>query len=340
MSMKYAPFLSLVVLMLFGVSTTDARAAETAPVQTVSAFYNWYITKNGQVGAQLAEVKPLFEPTLYSTLSRLSPGMFLANTCPGYVGVDRCPYGPFDPIVYAQTAASSYSIGAQRLIDKHFFVDVTLHVPSRPKTTSHVTAVLSRHGGHYTIGDLLYPQPRYYNFGPIADLRNFLMLTGVMPLDPELRRSATTAVGVVKAFYDLYLASHGHIEERMLQARAVLDSNLFEDLSSSYETGGGFTVRTCYPDCGHSVPFDPFANASSPATSYAVGVPRREGNGILVPVSLRSHGNRQVTQSQITAVVYRRGAWYVIGNLLYDEPRYYYAGPVRDVLKFLGAWNC
>lgn len=338
--MKYAPFLALVVLMLFGVSTPDARAAGMAPKQTVSAFYNWYVTKNGHVGAQLAEVKALFEPTLYDTLSRLSPGLFLANTCPGYVGVDRCPYGPFDPIVYAQTAASSYSIGAERHIDNHVFVDVTLQVPSRPKTTSHVTAVLSRRGGHYTIGDLQYPQPRYYNFGAIADLRNFLMLTGLMPLDPELRRSATTAAGVVKAFYDLYLASHGHIEERMLQTRALLDSDLFEDLSSSYETGGDFTVRTCYPDCGRSEPFDPFANASSPASSYAAGVPRKKGNGILVPVSLRSLGNRPVTVNHITVVVYRSGGWYVIGNLLYDEPHYYYAGPVSDLLKFLGAWNC
>ena len=165
------------------------------------------------------------------------------------------------------------------------------------------------------------------------------MLIGAMPLDSDARRSATSAAGVVKAFYTLYLASHGHIEEHMLQAKALLDGALFEDLSNSYATGGGFTVRTCL-DCRGSVPFDLFANASSPASSYAAGAPRREGNGILVPVSFRSPGNRSVTESRIAVVVYRRGAWYVIGNILYDEPRYYYAGAVSDLLRFLGAWNC
>ncbi len=337
--MKYAPLVSLIVLTLVGVSTPGAHAAETAPVQTVRAFYNWYITKNGHAGEQLAEVKALFEPGLYGALSQTNPAIILANTCAGYVDVGRCPYVTFDPFVYAQTTASSYSVGTERLTDHRAFVEVRLQVSSRPKMTSHVTAVLSRHGGHYTIADLRYPQPRYYNFGPIADLRDFLMLIGAMPLDPEARRSATSAVGAVKAFYDLYLTSHGHIEEHMLRAKALLDSTLFEGLSNSYATGGGFTVRTC-SSCGGSVPFDPFANASSPASSYAVGVPRAEGDGILVPVSLRSPGNRPATVSHITVVVFRRGAWYVMGNFIYDDPHYYYAGPVGDLLKFLGAWNC
>jgi hypothetical protein len=216
---------------------------------------------------------------------------------------------------------------------------VTFHVPGRPTTTSHLTAVLARHGGRYAIADLLYPRPRYYNFGPITDLRNFLMLIGVMPLGLDARRSATSAAGAVKAFYDVYVASHGHVEEHMLQAKALLDGALFEDLSSSYATGGGFSVRTCL-DCRGSVPFDLFANASSPASAYAAGVPRRKGNGILVPVSLRFPGNRSVNERRVTVVVYRRGAWYVIGNILYDQPRYYYAGAVSDLVRFLGAWNC
>ena len=337
--MKYASLLVLAVLALVGVSAPSAHPAQTSPVQTVSAFYTWYVAKNGHVGEQLAEVKALFEPGLYGALSQVNPGIFLANTCPGYIDVSRCPYGNFDPVVYAQTAASSFTVGAERLSGNRAFVAVTLHVPGRPKTTSHVTAVLTRHDGHYAIADLLYPQPRYYNFGPIADLRNFLMLIGAMPLDPDARRSATSAAGVVKTFYDLYLASHGHIEEHMLQAKALLDSALFEDLSSSYATGGGFSVRTCL-DCRGSVPFDLFANASYPASSYAAGAPRREGSGILVPVSLRFAGNHSASERRITVVVNRRGAWYVIGNILYDEPRYYYAGAVSDLVRFLGAWNC
>ncbi len=337
--MRYGVPLALLVMTLLGMTTLGAHAAETGPVRTVSAFYNWYVTKNGRVGERLVEVKALFEPALYAALSQANPGMLLANSCPGYMDVGRCPYGPFDPVVYAQSPVSSYSLAAARIVDGRAFVDVTLRLSGRSKTTSRVTVVLSRHGAHYTISDLEYPRPRYYNFGPITDLRSFLMLIGVMPLDPAARGSATSAVGVVKAFYDLYVASRGHIEEHMLEAKALLDNDLFEYLSNSYATGGGFAVRTC-SDCNGSVPFDLFANASSAASSYAVGVPRRQENNTLVPVSLRSPGNRSAMVNQITVVVYRRGAWYAIGNLLYDEPRYYYAGPVGDLLKFLSAWNC
>jgi hypothetical protein len=325
-------------LTLLGAPTSVACAAETAPAQTVNAFYNWYVTKNGRVGERLAEVRALFEPTLYGALSQTSPGIFLANTCAGYVDVGRCPYGPFDPIVYAQTAASSYTVGSERFIGNRALVDVTLRLSGRPKATSHVTVVLSRRSGSYAIADLQYPRPHYYNFGPIIDLRNFLMLIGLVPLDPSARRNAGSAAGVVKAFYDLYLASHGHIEEHMLQAKALLDNALFDDLSSSYATGAGFTVRTC-SDCSRSVPFDPFANASSPASSYAVGAPRNEGDRIFVPVALR-YETRSVKLEHITVVVYRRGASYAIGNIVYDEPSYYYAGPVGDLVKFLSAWNC
>jgi hypothetical protein len=337
--MKYALFLSLVVLTLLGVSTSVAHAADTAPAQTVRTFYNWYVTNNAHVGEQLAEVKGLFEPTLYDSLAHADPGTFLANTCPGYLDVSRCPYGAFDPFVYAKTSASSYSIGAVRLEGNRASVAVTLHMHGRLEAASHVTVVLAGDGSRYTIADLQYPQPHFYNFGPVADLRDFLMLIGAMPLDSEARRSATNAIGVVKAFYDTYIASHGHIEKHMLQAKALLESSLFGDIASSYATGGDFTVSPC-SGCKGSVPFDPFANASSPASSYATGVPRREGNSILVPVSLRFPGNRPMTVNHITVVVHQAGAWYEIGNLLYDEPHYYYADPIADLRKFLGTWNC
>jgi hypothetical protein len=337
-SIKYASFLSLVVLILVGVSASVARAGETAPSQTVRAFYDGYIASNARAGERLSTVKTLFEPQLYGALSRADAGVFSANTCPGYVDISRCPYETFDPFSYARTAASSYSIDRVRITGDRALVAVTLQ-SGLPKAASHVTFVLTRSGARYAISDLLYLQPRYYNFGPIVDLRNFLMMTGALPLDDTLRRSAGSPRGVVKAFYDLYVASHGRVAEHMLATRALLDDSLFEELSSSYATGGGFSVSPC-AGCANDVAFDPFANASSPAFSYAVGVPRKEGTSILVPVSLRSVSKQPNAIRHVTVVVHQRGPWYVVDNLRYDEPHYYYAGSIGDLRKFLGKWNC
>ncbi|MEO7203243.1 MAG: hypothetical protein ABIZ82_11695 [Candidatus Tumulicola sp.] len=336
--MKYASFLSLVVLMLAGMSPSVARARETAPSQTVRAFYDGYIASNARAGERIATVKALFEPQLYGALSRADAGIFAANTCPGYVDISRCPYETFDPFSYARTAASSYSIDGVRITGDRALVAVTLQ-SGLPKAASHVTFVLTRSGARYAISDLLYLQPRYYNSGPIVDLRKFLMMTGALPLDDTLRRSAGSPLGVVKAFYDLYITSHGRIEEHMLATKALLNDSLFEELSTSYATGGGFSVSPC-AGCANNLAFDPFVNASSSASSYAVGVPRREGTSILVPVSLRSFSEQPNAIRHVTVVVYQRGPWYVIDNLRYDEPHYYYAGSIGDLRQFLGKWDC
>jgi Protein of unknown function (DUF3828) len=336
--MRYASFFSLAVLMLAGVSPSVSRAGETAPTQTVRAFYDGYIASEARAGERIATLKVLFEPQLYGALSHADPGIFSANACPGYVDVSRCPYVTFDPFSYARTAASSYSIDGVRITGDRALVAVTLR-SGFPRAATHVTLVLLRSGARYAISDVLYPKPQYYNFGPIVDLRDFLMLTGAMPLDAELQRGTGSGLEVVRAFYDLYVATHGHIEKNMLRTRALLEGTLFENIFSSYQTGGDFSVGSCSA-CNNTIPFDPFANSPVPASSYIIGAPRREGNHTLVPVALRFFGNRPATVNHITVVVDQRGASYAIGDLRYDEPRYYYGTAIDDLQKFLAKWNC
>ncbi len=337
--MKYAFLAGVAVVSLSSVVTPAAGAAEVSPASTVRAFYHSYFTRNVRVGERLANVRGLFEPALYNALEHSGADVFEANTCPGYIDVSRCPYVTFDPFSYARAAPASYSIDGQHLSGDRAFVPVTLRLSGQPKPASHITFVLTRSGGRYAISNLLYPKPQYFYFGPIADLRNVLMLAGSMPLDAALHRGTSSALGVVRAFYDLYVASDGHIEKNMLATKAFLENVLFEDIASSYETGGDFSVSSCSA-CNNTIPFDPFANSPVPASSYVAGAPRREGNTTLVPVVLRFSGKRPANVSHVTVVVYKRGAAYAIGDLRYDEPRYYYGGAIDDLRSFLSKWNC
>jgi hypothetical protein len=337
--MKYAFLVALAVLSLSSVSTAAARNAEVSPASTVRAFYHSYFSGNVRVGDRLASVRGLFEPALYNALHHSEAGLFEANVCPGYIDVSRCPYVTFDPFSYARARASSYSIGSEHRVGDRVFVPVALRISGQPPTASHITFVVTLLRGRYTISGLLYPKPRYYNFGPIVDLRKFLMLTGAMPLDAGLQRGTTSALGVVRAFYGLYVASGGHVEKNMLQTKAFLESSLFENISSSYETGGGFSVSSCSA-CNNTIAFDPFANSPVPASSYVAGAPQREGTNTLVPVVLRFSGKRPATASDVTVVVHQRGASYAIGDIRYNEPRYYYGSAIDDLRTFLSKWNC
>jgi hypothetical protein len=337
--MKYAFLVALAVLSLSSVSTPAARAAEVAPASTVRAFYHSYFTGSVRVGERLANVRGLFEPVLYNALNHSRADTFSANTCPGYVDVSRCPYVTFDPFSYARATPASYSIDGEQLSGDRALVPVTLRLSGQLKPASHITFVLTRSGGRYTISNLLYPKAQYFYFGPIVDLRNLLMLTGSMPLDAALQRRTSSALGVVRAFYDLYVASDGHIEKKMLQTKALLETSLFKNIADSYETGGDFSVGNCSA-CNNTIAFDPFANSPVPASSYVAGAPRREGNATLVPVVLRFSGKRAANVSHVTVVVHQRGATYAIGNLRYDEPRYYYGSAIYDLQRFLAKWNC
>ncbi len=337
--MKHAFLAVLSVLSLSSVSTPAARAAEVAPASTVRAFYHSYFTQNVRAGERLANVRGLFEPVLYNALNHSSTNTFSANTCPGYIDVSRCLYVTFDPFSYARATPASYSIEGEQLSGDRAFVPVTLRLSGQLKPASHITFVLTRSGGRYTISNLLYPNPRYFYFGPIVSLRSLLMLTGAMPLDASLQRNTSSPLGVVRAFYDVYVASDGHIEKNMLETKALLETSLFENIASSYETGGDFSVSTCSA-CSNTMAFDPFANSPVPASSYVAGAPRREGNTTLVPVVLRFSGKRPATVRHVTVVVYQRGASYAIGDLRYDEPTYYYTGALDDLRGFLSKWKC
>lgn len=337
--MQYALVVFLTILSLSSVSAAVARATETSPASTVRAFYHSYFTPNVRIGDRLAKVRELFEPALYNALNHSEADLFQANTCPGYIDVSRCPYVTFDPFSYARATPSSYSIDGEHLSGDRAFVPVTLRLSGQPTQASHITFVLARSGGRYAISNLLYPKPQYFYFGPIADLRDLLMLTGAMPIDAALQRGASSALGVVRAFYGLYVASGGHIEKNMLATKALLETSLFKNIASSYETGGDFSVSTCSA-CNNTIAFDPFANSTVPALSYVAGAPQREGNATLVPVVLRFSGERPANVSHVTVVVYQRGASYAIGDIRYGEPRFYYGGAIADLRTFLSKWNC
>ncbi len=148
----------------------------------------------------------------------------------------------------------------------------------------------------------------------------------------------------VDAFYRWYLAHHGRVETTWSDVRWLFDADLFEEIDQTYfkddYRSNDILVSSCretLTSCPAS--YDFFANARLPATSYAVGATTIENGEAVVRVTLRVPSERG-GYSHASVVLHRAGDRYVIGNLLFEEPRYYYAGAIVDLVKFLGAYNC
>ncbi len=162
---------------------------------------------------------------------------------------------------------------------------------------------------------------------------------------PSVPASAAqdTPSRTVAAFYDWYLAHHGYVQKSWNQVQKLFDQNLYELVDETYfKEGNGnepFTVSTCPSEnrpC-KELPWDPFSNSPSHATSYAIGSPRSGTDQTEVDVKLRLTGD---VESRVTVDLRRGETGYVITNLLYAEPRYYYTGAIVDFVKFLQAYNC
>ena len=172
-----------------------------------------------------------------------------------------------------------------------------------------------------------------------------LVAAGVVFWTPSLAPAAEEngPSRTVASFYDWYLAHHGYVQRSWGQVRTLFDPQLYELVGTTYfEEGDGnepFVVSTCPSEdrpC-KELPWDPFSNSPSHATSYAIHSTRSATDQTEVDVTLRLTGG---IESHVTVDLRRSEGGYVITNLRYAEPRYYYAGVIVDLVKFLGAYNC
>ncbi|MGC1380387.1 MAG: hypothetical protein WA814_05115 [Candidatus Baltobacteraceae bacterium] len=176
-----------------------------------------------------------------------------------------------------------------------------------------------------------------------------LIAAGMILGVPGVARGGEVAspAKTVAAFFDWYLAQHGQAGKHLTQARRFFDSDLYDGLEDAYFKGDEYTGDISVSLCAHdktppnckNVRYDPFTNDSSSAASYGIGPTRIQGNEATVSVTLRLSRNSRV-ESHISAVLVDRGGRFVISNLLYEPRGYYYAGPIVNLTKFLGGYNC
>jgi hypothetical protein len=151
----------------------------------------------------------------------------------------------------------------------------------------------------------------------------------------------------VAAVFDWYLTQHGQAGKHLPQVRRFLDGDLYGGLEDAYFKGDEYTGDILVSLCAHNntppncknVRYDPFTNDSSSAASYRIGATRMQGNEATVRVTLRLSGNSGV-ESHVSAILVDRDSRFVVSNLLFEPRGYYYAGPIVNLMKFLGAYNC
>ncbi len=169
-----------------------------------------------------------------------------------------------------------------------------------------------------------------------------LGLPGVVRAGGEASPAKTVA-----AFFDWYLAQHGQAGKHVAQARRFFDGDLYAGLEDAYFKGDEYTGDILVSLCAHNntppncknVRYDPFTNDSSPAASYGIGATHMQGNEATVTVTLRLSPNNRV-ESHVSAILIDRDGRFVVSNLLFEPRGYYYAGPIVNLTKFLGAYNC
>jgi hypothetical protein len=151
----------------------------------------------------------------------------------------------------------------------------------------------------------------------------------------------------VAAFYDWYLTHHGQVSKKLSEARRFFSNDLYDELQDTYFKGDEYSGNILVSRCAHDevppnckdVRYDPFTNDSSPAISYSIGATHRQGDETTIEVTLRLSGSSR-GESQVSAILHSQGDRFVITNLLFKPRGYYYAGPIVDLMKFLGAYNC
>jgi hypothetical protein len=171
------------------------------------------------------------------------------------------------------------------------------------------------------------------------------------PADPQYAR----ATAVVAKFYDWYLTHHGQVEKRFHEAKALFDPELFDFIDETYYKNDdskepAMYVSTTSAQNSKMASFDPYVNAAVPAISYTLGSPAA-GHDVyvvrtihpskpltFVPVTFGFAGTASTTRVEVMVV--KNSSAYQIFDIHYIPVRFYYAGPISDLIDFLAAYNC
>lgn len=132
-------------LAILTVGTAPA-AAPSGSASVVNSFYRWYFSVNGSHGGwtdHFAQARSYFDPSLYALLSKM-----LAEEQREHAEVLD-----FDPFVFAQMPAKSFTLGTAVASGSSVKVPVTLHFGSAQ--TTHLTAIVRQNGG-WQIENLVY----------------------------------------------------------------------------------------------------------------------------------------------------------------------------------------
>jgi hypothetical protein len=157
------------------------------------------------------------------------------------------------------------------------------------------------------------------------------------------RAYAQSPTDVVTTLYRWYAGDDRPLVKRISGASRFFTPELFSALENPYDTIGGISVRTCPQTqiAGHCklVEFDPFSNSAGKARAYSVGAAIVAHGTADVPVRVTIAGSPPV-ESRIVVKLSLGGAGYRVSDLLYQEPRFYYIGPIGSLRAFLAKYNC
>jgi hypothetical protein len=163
------------------------------------------------------------------------------------------------------------------------------------------------------------------------------------------------ATAVVSKFYSWYLAHHGQVEKRFHDVKALFDPELFEFIDETYYKNDdskepAMYVSTTSARNSKMASLDPYVNAAVPAISYTLGSPAA-GHDVyvvrtihpskpltFVPVTFGFAGTASTTRVEVMVV--KNASAYQIFDIHYIPVRFYYAGPISDLIDFLAAYNC
>jgi hypothetical protein len=166
--------------VLLGAPGAARGAEKTCPAKTVAAFYDWYLSHQGQVSKKLPEARRFLDADLYEGLE---DAYFKGDEYTGEISVSRCALNEtppncknvnYDPFTNDSSPAASYAVGAIHRAGGEATVKVTLRLRGSAGLTSSVSAVLRDRGGRFVITNLLFEPRGYYYAGPIVDLVKFL----------------------------------------------------------------------------------------------------------------------------------------------------------------------
>lgn len=140
-----------VLTFLAGLAILTVGTAPAAPssgsASVVNSFYRWYFSVNGSHGGwtdHFVQARSYFDPSLFALLSKM-----LTEEQREHAEVLD-----FDPFVFAQMPATSFTLGTAVASGSTVKIPVTLHFGKSGQTT-HLSAIVRQNGG-WQIENLVY----------------------------------------------------------------------------------------------------------------------------------------------------------------------------------------